>query len=88
MLQTASPTLSRMGRNLLLQAGALNKHLLEAADAKSAFLQAEQGRGLQKKLYTTAVDEISQAMGVPYGTALENHWSNIWTHKCTPYFLA
>lgn len=71
LLQTASPTLSRMGRNLLLQAGALNKHLLEAADAKSAFLQAEQGIGLQKKLYTTAVDEISQAMGVPYGTALE-----------------
>ena len=70
LLQTSSPTLSRLGRNLLLQAGALDRHLLECADAKSSFLQAEQGVGALNKIYTTAVDEISQAH-VPYGTALE-----------------
>ena len=71
LLQTASPTLSRLGRNLLLQAAALDRHLLESADAKSAFLQADQGVGVKNKIYTTAVDEISQAYRVPKGTALE-----------------
>lgn len=70
LLQTSAPTLSRMGRNLLLQAGALDQHLLESADAKSAFLQASHGIGT-KQLYTTAVDEISHALGVPRGTSLE-----------------
>ena len=44
-LMTASPTLSRLGRNMLLQAAALDKRVIECADAKSAFLQAEQGIG-------------------------------------------
>ena len=70
LLQTSSPTLSRLGRNLLLQAGALDGHLLESADAKSAFLQADYSIG-DRKLYTAAVDEISNALNVPYGTALE-----------------
>ena len=70
LLQTSSPTLSRLGRNLLLQAGALDKHVLECADAKSAFLQADHGIGTTG-LYTTAVDEISHALHVPKQTALE-----------------
>eukprot|EP00435_Cladocopium_sp_Y103_P049949 s497_g15.t1 len=70
LLQTSPPTLSRLGRNLLLQAGALDKHLLEAADAKSAFLQADHSIG-SNKVYTTAVDEILHALHVPRGTALE-----------------
>eukprot|EP00434_Breviolum_minutum_P028248 symbB.v1.2.024989.t1/scaffold2394.1/size82379/5 len=70
LLQTSSPTLSRMGRNLLLQAAALDNHTLESADARSAFLQAEQGIG-KTRLFTRAVPEISHAFGVPPGTALE-----------------
>ncbi len=70
LLQTSSPTLSRMGRNLLLQAAALDHHTLESADARSAFLQAEQGIG-KTRLFTRAVPEISHAFGMPAGTALE-----------------
>ena len=70
LLQTSSPTLSRMGRNLMLQSGAIDRHTLECADAKSAFLQAEHHIG-STRLYTTAVDEISNALHVPYGTAVE-----------------
>ena len=70
LLQTSSPTLSRLGRNLLLQAGAMDNHILEAADAKSAFLQADHTIGANR-LFTNAVAEISHAFHVPYNTALE-----------------
>lgn len=70
LLQTSSPTLSRLGRNLLLQSGALDKHILEAADAKSAFLQADHTIG-SNRLFTNAVAEISHAFHVPQNTALE-----------------
>ena len=70
LLQTSSPTLSRMGRNTFLQATSLSGHTLECADAKSAFLQADHGIGTTK-LYTRAVPEISKAFNVPTGTALE-----------------
>ena len=46
-LLTASPTISRTCRNLLLQSIAFDKHSLKSADAESAFLQAdnlEEGR--------------------------------------------
>ena len=40
----------------VLQAGALDRHLLECADAKSSFVQAEQGVGVKNEICTTAVD--------------------------------
>ena len=69
-LRTASPTLSRLGRQLVLQAAALDQHLLESADAKSAFLQADEGIGT-KPLYTYAVPEISHALHISPGQAMQ-----------------
>ena len=40
-LETASPTLSKVGRNMILQAAVLDEHDMESADAKSAFIQAD-----------------------------------------------
>ena len=70
LLPTSSPTLSRMGRNTLLQAAALDQHTLECADARSAFLQVSQKQEGQR-LFTRGVPEIAAAMNVPYGTAFE-----------------
>ncbi|CAK8994562.1 Cytoplasmic dynein 1 heavy chain 1, partial [Durusdinium trenchii] len=69
-LRTASPTLSRLGRQLVLQAAALDQHLLESADAKSAFLQADEGIGTQP-LYTYGVPELSHALQIPKNQAME-----------------
>ncbi len=41
-LETASPTLSKVGRNMILQAAALDEHDMESADAKSAVIQADE----------------------------------------------
>ena len=68
-LKTAAPTISRTGRNLLLQSFAFDEHEMESADAKSAFLQAsnrEEGR----RLWTKAVPEIAVALGVQPGQLL------------------
>ena len=70
LLRTSSPTLSRLGRSLYLQAVANDRHTLECADAKSAFLQTEVNEQ-KTRLYTRAVDEMAIAMGVTPGTALE-----------------
>ena len=69
-LMTASPTLSRLGRSMLFQASALDHHTLECADAKSAFLQADQGIGTEP-LFTRGVPELALALGVTPGTLLE-----------------
>jgi hypothetical protein len=37
VLKTSSPTLSRIGKHVLLQSMALDQHVLESADAKAAF---------------------------------------------------
>ena len=37
VLKTSSPTLSRIGKRVLLQSMALDQHVLESADAKAAF---------------------------------------------------
>ena len=69
-LRTASPTLSRLGRQLVLQAAALDQHLQESADAKSAFLQADEGIGAQP-LYTYGVPELSHALDIPKNQAMQ-----------------
>ncbi|CAE7365335.1 GIP [Symbiodinium natans] len=63
-LATASPTISRTGRNLLLQAIAFDKHFLESADAKSAFLQAD-NREEGRRLWTRGVPELARSLGMP-----------------------
>ena len=62
-LQTSSPTISRSGKFALLQAAAFDMHTLECADAKSAFLQAE-NKEEKRRLWTRAVAEISLAMNL------------------------
>ena len=69
-LLTASPTLSRLGRNMLLQAAAFDKHTVECADAKSAFLQADQGIGADQ-LFTRGVPELAMALGLTPGALME-----------------
>ena len=69
ILQTSSPTISRLGRHTLLQAVAFDKHVLESADAKSAFLQAD-NQEENRRLWTKAVPEISTALGVSDGQLL------------------
>lgn len=69
-LQTSSPTLSRLGRQMFLQATALDMHTLESADAKSAFLQADAGIGTDA-LYTFGVPELQHAFGLQSQEALQ-----------------
>ena len=69
VLQTSSPTISRLGRHLLLQSIALDQHELESADAKSAFLQAD-NKEEDRQLWTRAVPEIAHAMGAEPGELL------------------
>lgn len=66
ILQISSPTISRLGRHTLLQAVAFDKHVLESADAKSAFLQAD-NQEENRRLWTKAVPEIATALGVTDG---------------------
>ncbi|CAE7214275.1 TERC [Symbiodinium sp. CCMP2592] len=69
-LLTASPTLSRLGRNMLLQAAALDQRTIECADAKSAFLQADKGIGTDP-LFTRGVPELAMALGLTPGALME-----------------
>lgn len=69
VLQTSSPTISRLGKHLLLQSIAFDEHEMESADAKSAFLQAENNEE-SRRLWTKAVPEIAVAMGVRPGSLL------------------
>ena len=69
LLQTSSPSISRLGRHMLLQSMAFDQHTMECADAKSAFLQADNNEE-SRRLWTKAVPEISAAMGVKSGELL------------------
>ena len=69
-LMTASPTLSRPGRCMLLQAAALDQHTVECADAKSAFLQVDKGIGTDP-LFTKGVPELAMALGLTPGSLME-----------------
>ena len=70
-IETASPTLSRTGKHLVLQWAAINKATVEAADATSAFLQGD-GQELDdnRPIYISATAEIAAALDVPTGTAV------------------
>ena len=70
-LETASPTLGRTGKHLVLQWAAINKAIVEAADAKSAFLQGD-GHELDENepIYVRAIAEVAHALNVPVGTAV------------------
>ena len=62
-LERASPTLSKVGRNMILQAAALDEHDMESANAKSAFFQAD-AREEKNLIWVRAVNEIARAMGI------------------------
>ena len=55
---------------MILQACAFDQHVLESADAKSAFLQSDEGIGT-KRLFTDAVPELAYSLGVRPGELLE-----------------
>ena len=54
---------------MLLQSMVFDQHTMECADAKSAFLQADNNEE-SRRLWTKAVPEISAAMGVKSGELL------------------
>ena len=60
--QSSSPTLSKLGKMLLLTAVANNKWMLESADVASAFLQAIQDLE-GEELYVQAPAELGAAFG-------------------------
>ena len=62
-LETASPTLSKVGRNMILQGAALDEFEMESADAKSAFIQADRHEE-KNQIWVRVVNEISRAMGI------------------------
>jgi len=70
-LETASPTLGRTGKHLVLQWASINKAIVESADAKSAFLQGD-GEQLNdnEPIYVRAIAEVAYALGVPVNTAV------------------
>jgi len=70
-LETASPTLGRTGKHLVLQWASINKAVVESADAKSAFLQGD-GQELDdnEPIYVRAIAEVAFAFKVPIGTAV------------------
>ena len=70
-LQTASPTLGRTGKHLLLQWAAINGAIVESADAKSAFLQGD-GTELSENrpIYAKAIAEVAAAFNLPENTAI------------------
>ena len=62
-LETASPTLSKVGRNMILQGAALDEFEMESADAKSAFIQADRHEE-KNQIWVRVVNEIARAMGI------------------------
>ncbi len=86
-LRTAAPTISRTGRNLLLQCFAFDEHRMESADAKSAFLQADNVEE-SRRIWTTAVPELARAHNVRPGELLRVLGAiNLWLDKCTSDLL-
>ena len=70
-LQTASPTLGRTRKHLVLHWSAITKSTVESADAKSAFLQGD-GQELKEHapIYVQAMAEIAAAFDVPIDSAV------------------
>ena len=62
---TTAPVMTRMTRQLFLQAAANNKWKLTKGDVSGAFLQ---GRDYPNELYCIPCDEILEAMNLPSGT--------------------
>ena len=62
-VQTAAPTLSKLGRNMLLSMAALRKFKLESAYVSPAFLQAAESME-DKELYNEPPPEVAAAFGL------------------------
>ena len=62
-LQTAAPTLSRNGRNIILQIMAVHRLLMEAGDISSAFLQESSTSVEDENLYVKVPTELAELYG-------------------------
>jgi len=65
-----SPTLSRRGRQALLQLSSHRKWQTWKADAKAAFLQGRSSQ-LRRQIFGMPVSELQEAMGLPRGQAIQ-----------------
>ena len=71
-LQVSSPTLSRLGRMLVLQWAAVHRCDIECGDVKGAFLQGD-GDEMEhhEPIYAKALDEVAIALGIPLNSAVQ-----------------
>ena len=69
-LMTSAPTLSRRGRQLLLNLGTFKRWTCRKADAKSAFLQGSESQRT-RDIYAIPVPELATALQIPVGQAVK-----------------
>ena len=69
-LMTSAPTLSRRGRQLLLNLGTFKRWTRRKADAKSAFLQGSESQRT-RDIYAIPVPELATALQIPVGQAVK-----------------
>eukprot|EP00435_Cladocopium_sp_Y103_P052568 s378_g16.t1 len=89
--QTASPTLSRVGRQAFLMFCAQLHFRIQKGDVSAAFLQGDQ---LEKDMWVVPTREICHALGVPEGTVTKLQRAAyglveapLWWYKSVSKFL-
>ena len=62
-IRAEAPTLSKMGRHMLLQMGASHHFRFEMGDVKTAFLQGDRGES-ERDVYAQPVPELARYLGL------------------------
>ena len=63
-IRAEAPTLSRLGRNWLLQVSASKKFTIEMGDVKTAFLQGERTETAERDVYAEPTAEVRKLLGL------------------------
>ena len=64
-IRAEAPTLSKLGRHMLLQMGASHGFTFEMGDVKTAFLQGDRGEA-ERDVYARLVPELSKYLGLSW----------------------
>ena len=62
-IRAEAPTLSKLGRHMLLQMAASHNFTLEMGDVKTAFLQGDRGEA-ERDVYARPVPELARYLGL------------------------
>ena len=62
-IRAEAPTLSKLGRHIMLQMGASHHFTLDMGDVKTAFLQGDRGES-ERDVYAKRVPELSRYLGL------------------------